>query len=352
MDMTEFLLARAAFTGIPFGGLRTATAGLMANCSWNSTFLSVARDLRHTARGLAGYGSEVSMGQAWRWAGCAYHCASLGFHLMPRKQQSFHRIGRLRTLARGAYDHYLRHDPRTRRVTFVAHGTEVVGYLREPRDTYSKAVVLFNGLDSLAEVEMHAFGDWMLQRGLAVLALDVPAAFALTPRQPLYAVERIAGATATWLRRATGVDDLRIGAFGVSFGGQLVARFLSGSPEIIAGVAVSPPAWIREKELAIDRFRTMLYWTFAAHDDTQFAELTAALDIRLLPPPSGSLRIYGMTDDQLFGPEHLQAYTTWAKGGSELKTLCAEHVGTTRIHEWLPDACDWLVNELDNKRKG
>jgi hypothetical protein len=200
-------------------------------------------------------------------------------------------------------------------------------------------VALFNGLDSISEVEMHAFGDRMLGRGFAVLALDLPAGLSSRPRAPLLAVETVAPGLADRLEAETGVP---LAAFGVSFGGQLAARALAGDRRFRAAVAVSTGAWLDPRHLAVPRIRAMVRFAFALDGDAGLGPLVEASRITALPPPAGRLLVLHMGGDTLFGPEHSRAVARWGGGGSEMWRLEAEHVGTSRIHVWLPEVCDWL----------
>jgi len=163
----------------------------------------------------------------------------------------------------------LRNDPCVAKPIRISHGDSTIsGYLRLARKRRSSAVVLFNGLDSICEVEMHAFGDWLLSRGLSVLSLDLPSGFSGKPRQAHLAVEQLAPAIADWIAVQPNLKSDHIGVFGVSFGGHLVARALSGDDRFCAGVAVSPAAWMRTKELMHGRLRFMFSLVFNLKSDS------------------------------------------------------------------------------------
>jgi len=72
-------------------------------------------------------------------------------------------------------------------------------------------------------------------------------------------------------------------------------------------------------------------------------------DISRVPPPRGQLLFYSMEQDELFGADHTQAYSDWGNSHVTLRNCCAEHVGTSRIHSWLPEECAWLNHELATK---
>lgn len=345
MDTVEFLTHRVAFAGLPFGELRAALGRVESGTPWGRSLGASGRSLRRLAHARQSAGAAASSTDAWLWAASAYQAASLELHLEAAPDGRLRRAGRFRSLARACYRRALAADPGLgRSIRLPCAGGEVHGYLRLPPCRPRLAVVLFNGLDSICEAEMHAFGTWMLRRGFAVLALDLPAGLSVRPRRPLLEVEQAAPAVADWLEAELG--SVPQGAFGVSFGGHLVARALSGEPRFRAGVAVSCGAWMSPELLKVPRMRAMVRFAFAADDERQLQAVARAAAVNRLPPPRGRLLVLHMEDDALFGPEHLPALLRWGGSRVEVRRLAAEHVGTSKVHVWLPEACDWLERSL------
>src|SRR6266511_6146327 len=183
MDTLQFLLHRMAFTELPFGELQAALQRVQAGEPWKASFQCAARNLRHLAEDAEGSGRLVSAAQAWRWTACAYHAMTFGLHFDPERRGRSNEIVRLRRLARLAYLQAVHLDPYLARPITIPYGTTpLYGYLRAPAYGPAPVVVLLNGLDSMCEVELHAFGSWLLARGLAVLLLDLPASLTARPR--------------------------------------------------------------------------------------------------------------------------------------------------------------------------
>ena len=341
MDTIEFLTHRAAFAGVPFGELTAALERFETGTPWGKSLGDSGRALRRMAGARRRRGTADSSRDAWLWAASAYQAASLELHLERVPTSRLHRAARFRSLARACYRRALDADPALGREVRVPHpGGEIHGYWRLPAQPARMAVTLFNGLDSICEVEMHAFGSWMLERRFAVLALDLPAGLSTRPRRPLLEVEQVAPAVADWVEKELGAVPLA--AFGVSFGGHLVARALSGERRIRAGVAVSPGAWVSPQLIEVPRLRAMLRFAFALDDERQLEALVQAAAVQRLSPPEGRLLVLHMEDDALFGREHAIALREWGGHRVEIRTLRAEHVGTSRAHVWLPEICDWL----------
>lgn len=334
--------------GLPFAEVRRIENSVRGNASWRELYFSLAQEMRALAEDARAGGRYESAAQAWRCSASSYHAASFNLHLQPDIYNGFEDILRLRGMARDAYRNAIQDDSLIRTVELRAGEGRINGYLRIPLTEVKPIplVVLLNGLDSLCEVEMHSFGDCLLARKLAVLALDLPAAFLTSPRQPILAVERVATAIADWIADQTACQSTHIGAFGVSFGGHLVARLLAGDPRFSCGVAVSPAAWMGPRELKSKRVRLMFACSFDLHSDEEIKASAARVNLKHLSRPTGKLRIFQMEQDELFGPEHISALCKWGGNSVEVCRVAAEHVGTSRFHYWLPEAFDWLSQQL------
>ncbi|MCB1058280.1 MAG: hypothetical protein KDD11_22500, partial [Acidobacteria bacterium] len=349
LHLVDFLSYRAAFCGVPYGEQRQALAAVTDGTeSWQRGFAGAARRLHRaaTAAGLADHPTTAS--RTWLAVAGTYQAASLGFHLETEPRGWRRRLGRWRRLARAAYARAMDLDPSLAEpVTVPVPGGRVAGYLRRSPGPSAGTVVLVNGLDSMSEVELHRFAEPFLERGFHTLALGLPdpapaCGGSVGPRS-----ERAASAIVDWVvsRGLLGPGRL-LAAFGVSFGGQVVARLMSGDPRFAAGVAVSPPAWIDEPVLEQTRFRRMLAQAFGVDDGPGARRVAGELSLSGLRVPRGDLLVLGMLDDALFGPAHVDAYSRWGGDAVAVREIAAEHVGTSKIHLWLPAVCDWCAERV------
>lgn len=347
MNAVESLSYRMAFSGLPAGEVQRIVRRTECGKTWLRACLHSARGLRRLARRSEAEGRLGAARDAWLWTAAAYQAASFCVHFQPASASLRH-VVRARRLARIAYARALAGDRSLGEPVEIACGARSVhGYLRRPPGARGDVpvVVLLNGLDSICEVEMHAFGNWLHSRGCASLALDLPADASSPSRSPMLDVERAANAIAAYVARVDGVRHDACGAFGVSFGGYLSARLLSGGGAFRSGVAVSPPAWVDHRALP-QRIRTMLGWTFDASTDAELDSVTDRMRIAALPRPRGRLLLFQMDHDQLFDERHTHAIANWGGDAVHVRRVEAEHVGTSSFHEWLPYACDWLQSEL------
>lgn len=352
MNHTSYLAHRAAFCGVPSGELLRALELVRGGTPWEAAFLASARRLRRLGEAREARESAtsaISAAEAWIRAASAYQVASFGMHLDPERSAWNARALRQRRLAELCYRRGLALDPaRGRRVALSAVGLS--GYLRRPTVPLARGpvgtVVLVNGLDSICEVELCQFGERFLDRGFATLALGLPAAPG-PERGPIdRRAERLASGVADWIEDQPDLADRPIVAFGVSFGGHVVARLLAGDGRFTAGVAVSAPARLDTGGLTIARIRRMFALMFDLANDREIEVAAAELNLAGLPRPEGKLLALHMEDDQVFGLDHLEALCAWGGDRVQVRRYPGEHVGTSNMHCWLPEACDWLIETL------
>lgn len=346
MDPLESLICRMSFSGVPLGEIHRIVRSTEEGVSWLRACLASARGMRRLALRNEAERRRGAACDAWRWAAATYQAASFCAHFDPAPATRA-QMRRARQLARAAYLRAITLDEDVAEPVAVPFGNHCIhGYYRRARQHgLAPVIVLLNGLDSVCEVEMHAFGAWLLSRGFAVLALDLPADAASPSREPLLQVERAAAAIASFTDGLDGVRPGVRGAFGVSFGGHLAARLLTVPGAFRCGVAVSPPAWIGRDELP-PRVESMLAWAFDTSTDAELDALAADANLQSLPKPDGRLLLFHMERDRLFDEQHARAFVAWGGRSVTLRRVDAEHVGTSAYHQWLPFACDWLRSEL------
>ena len=351
MNVLEHLHYRALFAGIPFGELQSVVSGLSADSDWLHASLRMARKLKTHARIAENANRKISAAQLWQWTASAYHIASFGYQFK-KNHAVLARIGKLRRLAHLSYLKSIQNaSDRILPVAIPYGGSVIRGYLRRATPPESPLAVLFNGLDSLCEVELHSFGSWMLNHGISVLAIDLPACFTGVPRKPRVDVENLAPFIADWAEKNS-FSSSRLGAFGVSFGGYLVARFMSGDSRFRCGVAVSPPAYLGEKELRHEKIRWMLAWSFNLKSEPEIDQLCSAISLASIPRPEGKLLVLEMGDDRIFDHQHIEEFQKWGGDRVETRHRMAEHVGTSQIHYWLPDVSEWMYEAMSENTGG
>jgi dienelactone hydrolase len=346
----QFIVDRLLFAGLPFGDLRRSTEVAASRGEWGSTFCNLADCYADKAKTAANRGWLASAHTYWRWSAIALQGASFELHLFPERHREYIVTERIRRGARAAYRNALMYaapDRISRQpVSIDAMGEQVEGYFDQPTGPVRGFVILVNGLDSIAEVELRAFGTWFLERGNAILSLNIPINYAEETRRPSVDVRHLVPSICDWIDLNGGVERQKYGIFGVSFGGHLVAQFLASDPRIVCGAAVCPPAYIGAEELATERIRIM--WACALARSFHGLECSdnSLVDIRKFAPPAGQLLLYGCHADPVFGYKHLDAYREWAGANVEVRMMAAEHVGTSRFSDWIPEVSDWMCDQI------
>ena len=133
-------------------------------------------------------------------------------------------------------------DPPGERHEIPFDNAALVGVLRRPgRGNDSPAVILVPGLDSTKE-EFRATEALFLERGLATFSVDGPgqgeAEYDLAIRGDWEVVGRT---LVDHLTAQPGIDEQRIGVWGVSLGGYYAPRLVSGVDQVRACIALSGP---------------------------------------------------------------------------------------------------------------
>jgi dipeptidyl aminopeptidase/acylaminoacyl peptidase len=249
------------------------------------------------------YMARKDFRQAWLY----YSFARWPVPNSPGKQRAYEKaLAAYRALA-GDY------DPPLEVLRVPYEGGEVVGYLRLPKGARpAPLVVAIAGLDSRKEEMVERFAP-LVDRGVAVLALDSPG----TGESGLKAV---AGAEKSLIRvidvalARPGVDARRVALYGGSFGGYWAAILAVSEKDRLRGVvAQSPPVheyFSRARTQALSSNREYLFdylpahmFTFGASTLDELAEIKERMSLKtrglLDRPMAPMLVIGGVLDTQV-----------------------------------------------------
>jgi 2,6-dihydroxypseudooxynicotine hydrolase len=293
------------------------------------------------------HGRRRSAAGAWRRAGLCWHWGKFVFVDWPDEQRAAHE----RTVAcyaKGAWAL----DPPAKRVEIPYAGTRLAAYLRVPAagadGRRPPVVVLLPGLDSVKE-ELQATAEYLLERGLATLAVDGPgqgeAEYEL-PIEPAY--ERVVAACCDWLEDHPGVDSGRMGVFGVSLGGYYAARAAAFEPRLRAAVALAGPyRFDREFERLPSLTRAAFQRRSGAASPAEAKRRAAALSLegvagRIAIP---LLVLFGRRD-RLIDPSEAERLAAEAPGGELVMFEDGNHGLTNHAYESRTLLADWLAERL------
>jgi 5-aminopentanamidase len=349
-DANAHWAARFVANGTSYPDFQATMARITSWDDWCREWGRTASHYEHLAETAEAAGRLVTAGEAWRRAALCWHWGKFVFVDHPDEQRAAHE----RTVAcfrRGAATL----DPPAESVRVPYAGTELAAYLRLPqvRGAHSASakppvVIMIPGLDSVKE-ELQATAEYMLDRGLAVIAVDGPgqgeAEYHL-PIEPAY--EKVAAAVADYLDGRKDVDTHRIGVFGVSLGGYYAARSVAYEPRIKAAVALAGPyRWDLDWDELPAQTRATFERRSGASSPAEARVRLGALTLEQAAPliTRPLLVAYG-GKDRLVPPYHAERLASEAPGAELLLDPEGSHGLTNHAFESRSQIADWLVGHL------
>jgi 2,6-dihydroxypseudooxynicotine hydrolase len=221
--------------GTDYADFRKTLSRITQWSQWCAEWGRTAEGFEGLATSAEERGRSLTAAAAWRNAALCWHWGKFLFMDDLEQQRAAHD----RMMA--CYSRVAPTlSPPAQHVRIPYGSDELSAYLRVPSSSGPVPVVIMApGLDSVKE-ELQATAEYLLARGLAVLAVDGPGqgeSEYLLPIEPAY--ERVATAAVEWLSGRQDVDSDRIGLFGVSLGGYYAARAAAYEPRLRAVVALS-----------------------------------------------------------------------------------------------------------------
>jgi dienelactone hydrolase len=227
---------RFVANGIDHNDFVRVTSAIDSWGSWCEQWCVAGAVHEKLGRGALAAGRQRSAGAHLSQAAVYYHFAKFMFVDDIDQMRAAHLMA-----VRCAADALPYLDPPGERVEIPFGGATIAAVLRRPHGPgQHPAVVLIPGLDSAKE-EFRPTEDLFLSRGVATLSVDGPgqgeAEYDLAIR-PDWEVP--GAAIVDTLKGLSGVDQDRIGIWGVSLGGYYAARVASGDAAIRACISLCP----------------------------------------------------------------------------------------------------------------
>ena len=284
----------------------------------------------------------ITAGEAWRRAALCWHWGKFVFTDHPGEQRAAHEHT-VACFRRGAGTL----SPPAELVRIPYAGTTLAAYLRVPPGRWP-VVIMIPGLDSVKE-ELQATAEYLLSRGLAVVAIDGPgqgeAEYDL-PIEPAY--ERVTAAVVDYLRDRADIDPDRIGVFGVSLGGYYAARSAAYEPRVRATVALSGPyRWDLDWDALPPQTRTTFQHRSGAASAAEARKRAGTLTLeqaaaRITSP----LLVAAGGRDRLVPAYHAERLAREAPGAELLLVPDGSHGLTNHAPESRSQLADWLAARL------
>ena len=336
--------ARFIANGTGYSDFQATMSRIAAWDDWCREWGRTAQRYEQLAETAEAAGRAMTAGEAWRRAALCWHWGKFVFVDHPHEQRAAHE----RTVAcfrRGAGTL----SPPAEPVRVPYPGTTLAAYLRVPGPGGGyPVVIMMPGLDSVKE-ELQATAEYMLSRGLAVIAVDGPgqgeAEYEL-PIEPAY--ERVAAAVADYLQGRGEIDPERIGAFGVSLGGYYAARSAAYEPRLRAAVALAGPyRWDLDWETLPPQTRATFERRSGAGSPAEARERAAALTLEHAAADiTCPLLVAHGGRDRLVPPYHAERLAREAPGAELMLDPDGSHGLTNHAFESRSAMADWLAEHL------
>ena len=340
---TAHWAARFVANGTSYPDFQATMARITRWDDWCREWGRTARHYEQLAEGAEAAGRTVTAGEAWRRAALCWHWGKFVFTDHPEEQRAAHE----RTVAcfrRGAGTL----SPPAEPVRVPYAGSTLAAYLRIPPGEPGPVVIMIPGLDSVKE-ELQATAEYMLRRGLAVIAIDGPGqgeAEYEFPIEPAY--ERVVTAVADYLKGRDDLNPDRLGVFGVSLGGYYAARSAAYEPRVRAAVDLAGPyRWDQDWDALPSQTRTTFQARSGAASPAQARERAAALTLedaaaRITCP---LLVVHGGRD-RLIPAYHAERLAREAPGAELMLYPDGSHGVTNHAFESRAAMADWLAARL------
>lgn len=242
------------------------------------------------------YMAKKDFHQAWLY----YSFARWPVPNSPGKQKAYEK-------ALDAYLQYAKkYDPPLELLRVPYEGSEVVGYIRMPKNAKNvPLIVAIAGLDSRKEEMIERFGP-LAERGIGVVALDSPGT-GQSGVKALVGVEKSLSRVLDAALARPGVDAKRVAVYGGSLGGFWATILaVTEKARVKAVVAQSPPVheyFSRDRTYAALKNREYLFdyvpahmFTYGASSMEELASLKERLSLKtrgLLDQPMAPMLVIG-----------------------------------------------------------
>jgi len=291
-------------------------------------------------------GQQRTAAGAWQRAALAWHWGKFVFVDDPVQQRAAHERS-IACFFRAAPAL----TPPAELVRIPYGGTSLAAYLRVPAAAGLgdlPVVIMAPGLDSTKE-ELQATAEYFLARGLATLAIDGPgqgeSEYEL-PIEPAY--EKVATAAVEYLQDRSGLDQERIGLFGVSLGGYYAARAAAYEKRLRAVVALAGPYrldldWDELPEQTRATFHARSGAKSEAEARARAAELTLESAAAHIDTP---LLVVGGGRDAIIPAYHQERLAKEVKTAELALYPDGTHGVTNRAYESRSRMADWMAARL------
>jgi dipeptidyl aminopeptidase/acylaminoacyl peptidase len=337
---------RFVANGVDLNDFQRVTARIERWEDWCREWSTCAAMHEQLAERAAADRCYISAGQHFFHAAMAYHFGKFVLVQRPDELRAAHER------AVGAYQRALPYFdfPGERVAIPYAGDVKLYGILRRPwHAARPPVVILIPGLDSVKE-ELHAYGDDLLRRGMAVLAIDGPGQGEMEFTHPMrFDYEVPVGRAIDYLETRRDVAADRVGLLGISLGGYYAARAAACEPRVRAAISLAAwcsiaPVYARAPLLTREAFVARLH----VRDETEARNALEQFDLtQVMQKVRCPLLVIMGRQDRVVPPEEAERMAGLAGGETDLWMFeDGNHVCNNIPYKYRPQQADWMQRRL------
>ena len=257
------------------------------------------------------------------------------------------------------YDNFIKHAPHPiKRVEIPFEGKSLPGLLHLPPNSSQKVpcILSIDGMDGFKEQLVPVYGDKLLERGMAVLALDGPGQGECCMRKIRCATDNFARAgqvAMDFLVKRPEIDTSRIGLTGISMGsfwGTQIAAYDDRFKAVAVQLVCHEPGMKSMFNMAAPTFKDRYMWMAGYEDEDEFDKFAQTLTLKGLGTRiKCPFLIVGGEDDELSPIEHSYDLYNEIKAPKKIVVYQGERHSISCALDVQTMVADWLRDRLDGK---
>lgn len=225
-------------------------------------------------------------------------------------------------------------------------------------------VIMIPGMDTFKEKLVWAYGDKMLERGFACLAIDGPGQSEALMRGLRITADNFADAgraCLAWIDSRKDLDHDRIGVFGRSFGSYAATVFSNAIADRLRGLVVGLPCFepgmVKIFEEASPTYKNRFMFMAGYEDEDEFDEFIRGFDLRTrVSNLTCPVMVLGGELDELSPIKHVFDVVKKMPSATEIVVYQNERHAPGRLPasqfgpHWYAMMADWLTLRVRERK--
>lgn len=344
-EMLDLLIevnrSRSTAAGLDPSQYDAVTSTISEPEQWLLAFISAGEKHLKRAKNAEKNGRTISAADAFSDASLWFHYAACVPH--PDREAYISAEKRSAEALRNSPENT---DSTSEYIDASENDNPFIGLFQRPSGvTNPPVVIIIPGMDSSKE-EFQAVSRQFLRRGVATLSIDGPGQGEMLSKAPMHAnYEETVHSAIDQLQSHTDINHTRIGAIGLSLGGNYVARAAAFEPRIQAAISVTGSYHLTDWEALPPLLRQILALRTGSMDRAK--QVASQVDLsNITPEIEQPLLVIGGGSDPVVPDEDPKRIADEAPKGKLLIIPEGDHLCANTVWKWRPYATDWLVEKL------